>query len=603
MSVPLHRTTLVSGQSRSRAWTLARLLGACLALYLLWPALSATHVEGFTAQIQSLALVLAEQGSVAGHDLARPLVSQFIFLTRPGVVDLLAAADRLFGYTGDLGFRVLTVLSLAALLVGSAFVAVRQARISFFAAMLACVLTPGLVELGFYFNDNVVSAAFAALAMAVVSVSGGFGAAALAGVLFGAAVLCRIDAVLAGPLLLLVFLLREQKPAAAVARLALAGVAALAVHLVVARINGGTLLDALRITKIFAGQHLSGHGRLPGQGAVLFFFGALAPVLVLIGAWTHWAARPAGWRLWAWVTAFYLYPALLLLYVLRTTLEIRYFLPLLAPVVAVHAGKGLATLGAWLRGDHAAKKRWALALTALGALLFLAPPAVPLMRDGPRVLVGRAWSPLLWKRWQQAVDADMDKVADVVASASAQPVSTVVSTHWNDEFYLRLRLFEAGYREVPAEASCHPLSKYVAGSRVVWHVRVQPEYWLPPFAPRLAAALSLAGAARCAPIRQDSTVWVTTFGPVRPESEDNGFLTRDFPPPFYRVLWLTLGEHPAPGYAPTLTYPAISATRYRPEKLDALADTAAAFVDHEQAETGLSSAAMLDRYEDSFKAR
>jgi len=593
-----------AGQRRSLGLRLAQVLALCLCLQLLWPALTSVHVEGFSGQIQSLALVLAEQGSVAGHDLARPLVSQFIFLTRPGVVDLLALGDRLLGYSGDLGFRVLTLLSLAGFLLGSAAFALRQARVPLALGLLACVLTPGMVELGFYFNDNVVSGAFAALALAAATLARPSLGALLSGALFGMAVLCRIDAVLAGPLLFLVYILRQQDLRSALARLALMAAAALAVHAVAALVNGATLVDAWRITRIFASQHLDGHGRLPGRGALLYFFGAVAPLLVAIGAAVQWKSRPsAGWRRWAWLAAFYGYPLLLLLYVLRTTLEIRYFLPLLGPVLAMHAGAGLQTVLGWARGADRRRRQGAFLIGALAVVLLAMPPTLPIMRDGPRVLLGRLWSPMLWRHWQEAVNDSMDVARSVVADVSRLPVATIVSTHWNDEFYLRLRLFEAGYRETPVEASCHPLSRYVAGSRVVWHVRVQPQYWLPRLSPDVAAAMPLLGVERCAALRAPGVVWVTTFGPVRPESAVHGFLQRDFTAPPYRLLGLALDEAGHDERQAVLQYPMMAARRYEPQRLDAIARRAARFVELQQPGSGVTPDAMLQGYEAAFGAR
>ena len=587
----------------SRRFGVRGLLATVLALYLLSPAFTSQHVEGFSAQIQSMALILAEQGSVAGHDLARPLVTQFIFFTRSGVVDLLALGDRLFGYTGDLGFRLLTLSSLVGLMAACAWVAARHARVPAGVALFVCVLTPGLVELGFYFNDNVVSAAFAALALGAVALRNGTVGALLAGVAMGVAVACRIDAVLAAPLVFLVFLLRAQSLAAASARLLLMAGTAAAVLASLGRFNGGDLLDALRIAGVFTERHLAGHGRLPGKAALLYFFGLPVAALVVLGARDMWRERPSGWRRWAWIAAFYAYPVVVMLYVLRTTLEIRYFLPLLGPVVALHGGRGLVLACAWAADAARRRKGLALALGVVVAAWLLMPPAGPLMRDGPRILAGRLWSPVLWWRWQDTVADSRDTTGRAVDALAAQGLSTVVTTHWNDEFYIRLRLFEAGYREVPTDGACRALSRYVAGSRVVWHVRLDPQYGLPPFETPLATALPLAALARCPEALAAGRVELTRFGTLQPDVVRNGIDETSFGSLPGRVLAETLGENVARNGYPVLSYPVMGAAAMPVDRLAALAAQAGAVVAVEGRALGQDPDALIDRYRASFAAR
>src|SRR3954467_3764524 len=92
--------------------------------WLLLPALTATHVEGLSAQIQSQSLAFA-RGGVSTHDPYLPLVTEFIFLKCPGVIDLLAVLQSTLGISGDSAFRLLTAGSLALLIIASVFFAVR----------------------------------------------------------------------------------------------------------------------------------------------------------------------------------------------------------------------------------------------------------------------------------------------------------------------------------------------------------------------------------------------------------------------------------------------------------------------------------------------
>lgn len=582
-------------------WGLALALASCL----LSPALTSVHVEGFSAQIQSLALVLAQQGSIAGHDLARPVISQYLFLTRPGVVDILALADWLFGNTGDTGFRVLMVASLAVLLGASAMAARQMGGARLRLGLLACVLTPGLAELGFYFNDNLVSAAFSALAVGAVWQTGGRRAAAAAawaaatGVLAVCAVLCRIDAVLVAPLLTLLFVLRQQqlKTAALGAGWMLA--AAMLAWAAAAGINGATPLDVQPLLARFSNS--TGYeGRLKGELPVLYFFGLLTPLLLLPGACRFWSSRPRGWRFGLWLAAFYLYPLAMLFHALRSSTEIRYYLPLLAPLVALYGAQGWDALQAAFRRGVPWQRRTALGAATIAGLLVVLPPMLSIMKDGPRVLVGRLWSPLLWQRWQASVETSMEQVQRVVDDMAASPVATVMTLHWNDEFHLRLRLFEAGFREVPADADCRPLSQYRKGAQVVWHIRLLPQYSLQPFEPGLAGALMLSAVGRCAGLRQSGVAWATTFDKPMEYAQSNGVYAADFPGPFDQIVARTLDERWRHRQEPALAYGLVTAAPLALSHLNDLGLLAAERVARQALRSGQSPAAMLDRYEQAF---
>jgi len=591
-------------------------LALALSAWLLSPALSSVHVEGFSAQIQSLALVMAQQGSIAGHDLARPVISQYIFLTRPGVVDILALADAVFGNLGDAGFRMLMAASVVVLVWASALAARQMGGVRLRVGLFVCVLTPGLVELGFYFNDNLVSAAFSALAVCAAWRTGGRRTAsanvhaAATGVLAVCAVLCRIDGLLALPLVALLFVLRQQQPAPAVLRGATMLAAAALTHLAAARFNGGSPADAWPLLQHFS-SFSGDHGRLPGKGSVMYFFGAVTPLLLLPGMWRFWRHRPQGWRFGVWLAAFWLYPLAVLLHSLRTGSEIRYYLPLLAPLVALFAGQGWRVLRAWHRRGTLLRRCSVIALAAAGVVSMLMPPLVPAMKDGPRVMVGRLWSTVLWQRWQGSVDASLAQVRAVVDAVNAGSLhdaadaATVMTLHWNDEFYLRLRLFEAGFQEVPAGVDCRPLSRYRRASQVVWHVRLFPQYKLQPFEPELSAALVLSALTRCADWHAGPATWVTTFEAPLPYAVASGIRLADLPGPFRFVV-----ERPfvddwsqPPRAPPALQYGMVSAAPFSPDRLQDLARRAAGRVAHEALLSGQSQAAMLDRHEQAYRAR
>src|SRR5690349_16231243 len=103
----------------NRRYVLAGLL-VTVGVWLLWPALTAVHVEGTSAQMQSQSVIFARTGSISGHDPYLPLVTEYLFLKCPGVVDLLALLQTTLGITGDSAFHLLTLASLAVLLIASA---------------------------------------------------------------------------------------------------------------------------------------------------------------------------------------------------------------------------------------------------------------------------------------------------------------------------------------------------------------------------------------------------------------------------------------------------------------------------------------------------
>jgi len=593
------RKAASGAEPTSIAWRLTQCLGFLVAAWLLLPAATPVHLEGFTAQIQSLAMRLAEQGNIHSHDLSRPRITDFIFLTRAGVVDLLAAANLVFGYTGDLGLRILTMCSLALMLVATAAAAKRLAGVSFGIALLACVAVPGLVELGFYFNDNVVSAAFFSLALWAATWKRSYTADAVAAAAFAAALLCRVDAVLGAPLLLL-FYLRDARPFKVLAgRLLWMAAVCLAVLALAAWANGASLLDGIRIARDFSISHLQDKGLFPGRDPILHFFAPVGAVLIVLGAALGWRRVPDGWSRWVWLAAFYGYPLLLLLYVLRSSLELRYFMPLLAVPIAVHAGQGLQAVVAWARGPDAGLRRraWVIAVFALAVLAL--PPAKSMMRDGPRFFVGRLWVTPAWLEWQDSVHLTMNKAAQTVADLVREPSAVLVTTSWNDEFYLRLRLFEAGYHEVGVEKACRPLSHYRSGDRDLWHVRMDPQYALPPFKRQLATALTFFGAAQCPSVRSDAPVWISTIGPLRPESTANGIEQADFDDPPYTVLLQTPGARSLRPH-PHMQYAVYAARPYTPPRWHTLESRATAYVREQARVSGDDPERMLDRYERSF---
>lgn len=488
--------------------------GALLAAYLLSPALTSVHVEGFSSQIQSLSEALIH-GGIATHDPYLPLITEFIFLTRAGVVDLLALLHTL-GLNGDPAFRLLTAASLALLLVSSVTFARNRGSVGVAAALAALVLTPGVIETGFFFNDNIVSAGFAGLALACLTPAGGLWRYGLAGCCAGIAVLCRLDGVFALPLLLGAVLIdRPPRPLTTLWRLFALAAGFLASLLISAAVNHATLLDSFTIGRLFNQVQQGGYAWRLSAYALLYFFGPITPLLLVIGLLR---TEQSGIVVRRWIdgTFFVLYPALLCAYALKTGREIRYLYPLLTPVIAVHGGRGIEWLLDEIRRPAGERRLFLPVLTAaVVAVTFFTPPAAIRMADGPRNLFGRMWSPVMWRRWQHTVDSSMARLDDFVRELDREPAPLVMTSHWNDEFYVRMRIAELGYVNSTAAETfpgCDGFSVYTRGQHRILHLRLHNEYYLARHTNTAYGSLAIVRAAQCRAIEGVTATWVTTFG-------------------------------------------------------------------------------------------
>jgi len=497
--------------------SIARILvgGLCISVgaYLLLPALGAVHVEGLSAQIQSLSGAL-NGGGIASHDPYLPLVTEFIFLTSPGVVDLLTLLHGTLGVSGDTSFRILTIGSLAALLAASVMFARSRGSVGKAAALAALILTPGVIDSGFFFNDNVVSAAFAALAMASLTPLAPVWRYLLAGALAGMAVLCRLDGIFALPLLLGVAMI--GLPARLQAGRMLALVAGFILTMLASTaVNGTTLLDSLLIGRYFSYARQIGFDLRASLFSLVYFFGPITPLLLAIGIARR---NQAGIIVRNWLDSafFVVYPLLLCAFAVKTGREVRYLYPLLAPVIALHAGRGIEWLLEQVR-KPAGQRRTLAVILVLGvfAVTFFTPPAVIALADGPRALVGRLWSPVLWWRWQGGINESMARLATLTEQLDREPAPLVLTSAWNDEFYVHLRLTERGYISTTAAETfpgCDGFSVYTRGAHRILHLRLHNEFYLVPYPHTTYGALATTRAAECPALSKITNTWITTFG-------------------------------------------------------------------------------------------
>lgn len=502
-------------------------------LILLWmisPVLGAQHIEGYTANLKSAAIA-ANRGDPMGSDLLYPAVVEFIAFTRPGLVALLRLSDPLFARSGDLDFRVLMIASLALLLWASVAIAGRFGGVRPWQSLLAILLVPGVTEAAFFFNDNLPSTALAVAAMALVALRGGALAYVGSGCLLGAAILFRLDAILLAPAVAGLIWMRHGQIRPLAGALFLSAIGFLAVTALAAVTLKATPLDAL----IVGGRFFPGVFGYTREMAFLLFFGAAGGLLLAIGAVAsvRWSEGRAD-RL-RWLLVFVLVPAAIALVGLRISTEIRYIYPLLTPFIALHGGRGVAALVKGVKGPRAWMSRAAIGALAI---LAIAPPFPAAVWDGPRSPLGRVWMPLLWWRWENAVARNLARVDRLVAAAGEVPRTLLISTHFNDDAFLRQRFLAEGYRVLAPEQlfGCSGFSVYGNGRNLVAHIRGENQYSQVPGTQAEVRALLLDQSLSCRALGGFDRAFLTAYG-----EDIRGDFADRFSPEVYGPLFGRVG--------------------------------------------------------------
>lgn len=459
----------------TRSTWLLRTLVVGIAAYLVSPVLFSQHLEGYTANLRSIALVW-DQGKLADFDPITPIIIQYLFATRSGIILLLDFVDRAFGHPGDAGFRGLVIASFLLLAACSVIIAERWGRLRVATCVIGFIAMPGLVDVGSFFNDNIISAALGVAALAAVSRSGSIWTCVAAGLLLGAATLCRTDALVLCPAVAGMVWLQHRQWTPLLVR----GLATAAGFLLIAAaaygITGTTLIGALHIPAQFVPPRIGIAFRLT---IFELFMGVPALVLFCLGGMLNLRRHLIDNFDLRWSLLFLVYPALILcIAVLRLSTEVRYIYPLLAPFYLVHVGRGLEHLLA-LVSRHGWPRRLGIALASALVLLSVMPPDT-FVRDGPHARVGRLWMPLLWFRWQASVAHSLQRMDELAAQADTEPQLLVLSTHFNDEYFLRLRLLEHGFEARSAESEfpgCQGgFSVYAKPGHRTLHLRTENQY-------------------------------------------------------------------------------------------------------------------------------
>jgi len=116
---------------------------------------------------------------------------------------------------------------------------------------------------------------------------------------------------------------------------------------------------------------------------------------------------------------------------------------------------------------------------AVCAFAWFAPILLVRVSDGPRAPYGRLWSPLLWRRWQDAANVNQAEIRALVQNTQVDSTAILTDT-WDGDRYLHLALQETGYapldRDVTAEPCAKTTETFSRGKRRILHIRLHQPF-------------------------------------------------------------------------------------------------------------------------------
>ena len=461
-----------------------------LSVWMLHPMLTPAHVEGFSASIVSLALHL-NAGHLTDYDRLHPANLEYFTLSRLGTVAFVSVLTGPLGVSGEWAMR-LTTWSGFLVLATSSFILVRRwTNASSEAIVVALLLIPGLSESAFFYNDTIFAAALGTTALAVIVMSRRLVAATVSGVLLGAAIVARLDAALLVPAVVLIGLEQHGLRRSFWTRASVFALGVLVPVVSVPAALHATIFDVYATTKHAVA--LWGEGFRPAQHAreLSFFLGIPAGVLAALGCFG--LARRRDYRRLLLLGGV---PALFNLVALGKIWQSRQLLtmtPFLAALL-IYGWRHVVSQSRERKGRDPLE--WTVIV--LCCFAWVAPVLVVRVSDGPRAPYGRLWTPLLWRRWQHAANANQEEIRTLVENPRADSMAIITDT-WDGDRYLHLALQETGYRQLENDDSYEACRKsaetFARGDRRILHIRLHQPF-LPNW-PQLAAARLEAWATPC----------------------------------------------------------------------------------------------------------
>ncbi len=474
------------------------LWGAVLVLlvYSLIPALTRSHLEGFT--------YLTETMSVFVPDLeaAEPLWATnrtYLYLSRPGTIWAMAPFSALFP---GAGYNVLMWVMMPIFFFGLITVTKLWSGASWLASFAALLLIPIALEAQFFLNDNVIATAFSLCGIALLLRSQHPWANLVAGGLLSIAVLCRLDQILMVPLFVVLGAVGAPSGRAASQRLLGLILGFVIIHFGMWIIESSAANLVNRVLAISAADALWARVDLPLQmqlkqdlATFLLAFTVGIPVIMASVVLAASRAFDAWTGVGSVVRREFVLPALLVIYpvaIYVVTLGKYYdprgfmtMIPFFAPLAAMGLDRWLFRP---LQESGLAVHPWVRRHGPVAACI-LVPffvPGLPLPHDAlaqeaeseyaPETVTGRVWQGAAWWRWQESYrqrEARMDRL--VAVSDGPSTPTMVVTTTWTDDRQFQHALFRAGFRPATGEyIACRAVAEAweSAEGNVVYNLRL-----------------------------------------------------------------------------------------------------------------------------------
>jgi hypothetical protein len=420
-----------------RDWpAVSRIVVVVIVAWLAYPMLTPVHVEGFSASIESLALHLAT-GSFGDYDRLHPANLEFFALTRLGNIVFVAGLIRWLGISSEWAMRATMWIGFATLIYASVVLVRRWTDAPVAGVVAVLALIPGITESAFFYNDNVLSAALAIAALAILGSSTRISTTAIAGLFFGSGTIARLDAVLLAPAVALIAYEQHPRLDGDFARRAVVfTTTALLPVVVVPAAFDASILDVVRISNYGVVLWQLAPSLAPHAREFAYFVGMPAALLMAFGILRLVRSR-AVYRMALLVGV----PLFFNLVGLGKILRARQLLPM-TPFFAALVILGVRYLSDDTEGS---RLRLRLAVVIVGVAILFGPVARLQISDGPRVPYGRFWSPPLWTRWQGAVRANMADLAQLVDHSGRAATTAILTDSWDADRYLHLELQREGF--------------------------------------------------------------------------------------------------------------------------------------------------------------